>query len=258
MNGERFSVGLKDVTSLEKFIQIKSLLKEEINIDKNVKDTVDNDENIEHLLQDIHFMNCSTEKVALSEDSREVTCHRTGYIIKKAKKRYGSCCNQLLIASPVTSESVEYPYIEILSIGRLTFPSLNLADCVGTAFAILYFSYGAISKYGLPSRFAAEAVLKHVFNSFQTFTCEAHESAGQIFTIANSTIGNIYLKIQRKISTNAVVADRVRSFKKDKKSKYEKQSITNNHFFFFFFNFIFLYFLFFNSSSSCSSCFDLP
>ena len=86
MSGERFSVELKDVTSLEKFIQIKSLLKEDINIDKNVKDTVDNDENIQHLLQDIHFMNCSTENVALSEDSREVTCHITGYITKKAEK----------------------------------------------------------------------------------------------------------------------------------------------------------------------------
>ena len=106
-----------------------------------------------------------------------------------------------------------------MSRGGLTFPSLNLADCVRTAFAILYFSYGAISKYGLPSRLAAEAVLKHVFNSFQTFTCEAHGNAGQIFTIANSTIGNIYLNNQRKISTNAVVADGERSFKKDKKSK---------------------------------------
>ena len=106
-----------------------------------------------------------------------------------------------------------------MSRGGLTFPSLNLADCVWTAFAILYFSYRAISKYGLPSRLAAEAVLKHVFNSFQTFTCEAHGNAGQIFTIANSTIGNIYLNNQRKISTNAVVADGERSFKKDKKSK---------------------------------------
>ena len=65
-----FLVGLKDVTSSEKIVKIKSLLKEEINIGNRVKDTVDNDKSIEYLLQDIDFMNCSTDNVALSEDSR--------------------------------------------------------------------------------------------------------------------------------------------------------------------------------------------
>ena len=54
-------------------------------------------------------------------------------------------------------------------------------------------------------------------NSFQTFICEAHESAGQTFT--NRTIANIYLNNQRKISTDAVVADGVRSFKKRQREK---------------------------------------
>ena len=70
MSRGRFSVGLKDVTSLEKIIKIKSSLKKETDIDNNVKDVVDSNENIKHLLQDIDFMNCSTDNVALSEDSR--------------------------------------------------------------------------------------------------------------------------------------------------------------------------------------------
>ena len=74
-------MGLKNVTSSEKIIKIKSLLKEGID-----KDTVYNDENAEHLLQDIDFMNCSTDNVALSEDSREVGCHIAGYTAKKLKK----------------------------------------------------------------------------------------------------------------------------------------------------------------------------
>ena len=200
----------KDITSSEKIIKIKSLLKQEIDIDNNVKDTVDNKENIEHLLQDIDFINCSTDNVALSEDSREISCHIVGYIAKKLKNRYGSYCKQFLIASPITSESLEYAYIEVLSRGALTVPSLNLANYMSTTFAILDFSYGTISKCGLPSRLAAETVLKHVFNSFQTFTCEVHESGGQTFT--NRTIANIYLNNQRKISTDAVVADGVGSF----------------------------------------------
>ena len=104
-----------------------------------------------------------------------------------------------------------------MPIGGLTVPSLNLANYVSTAFAILDFLYGAISKFGLPSRLAAETVLKHVFNSFQTFTCEAHEIAGQTFI--NRTIANIYLNNQRKMSTDALVADGVISFKKRQREK---------------------------------------
>ena len=99
----------------------------------------------------------------------------------------------------------------------LTVPSLNLANYVSAAFAIQYFSYGALSKCGLPSRLAAETVLKHVFNNFQTFTCEAHENAGQTFT--NRTIANIYLINQRKVSIDAVVADGMRSSKKRQREK---------------------------------------
>ena len=62
-----------------------------------------------------------------------------------------------------------------------------------------------------------QPVLKHVFNSFKTFTCEVHEKGGQAFT--NCTIANIYLNNQKKISTDAVVANRVRSFKKRQKEK---------------------------------------
>ena len=82
MSRGRFLVGLKDVTSLEKIIKIKSLLKKETDIDNNVKDVIDSNENIKHLLQDIDFMNCSTDNVALSEDSREVSCHIARYIAK--------------------------------------------------------------------------------------------------------------------------------------------------------------------------------
>ena len=86
MSRGRFLVGLKDVTSLEKIIKIKSLLKKETDIDNNVKDVIDSNENIKHLLQDIDFMNCSTDNVALSEDSREVSCHIARYIAKTEKK----------------------------------------------------------------------------------------------------------------------------------------------------------------------------
>ena len=88
---------------------------------------------------------------------------------------------------------------------------------MSTAFALLDFSYRAISKCGLPLQLAEETVLKHVFNSFETFTYETHGSAGQTFT--NHTIANIYLNNQRKISTDAEVANGVRSFKKRQRKR---------------------------------------
>ena len=84
-------------------------------------------------------MSCSPENVYLSEDSREVSCHIAGYIAKKLKKRFGSCCTQFLIAGPITNKSPDYPYIKILSRGALTVISLHLANYVSTAFAILDF-----------------------------------------------------------------------------------------------------------------------
>ena len=82
---------------------------------------------------------------------------------------------------------------------------------MSTTFAILHFLYGAISKFGLPSRLAVE-----------TFTCEAHEIAGQTFT--NHTIANIYLNNQRKMSTDALVAG-VISFKKRQSEKQIREAI---------------------------------
>ena len=48
-------------------------MKEEIDIDNSVKDTGDDEENIEDLLKGIDFMKCSTDNIALSEDSQEVS-----------------------------------------------------------------------------------------------------------------------------------------------------------------------------------------
>ena len=76
-------------------------------------------------------------------------------------------------------------------IGELTtFLSTNLVNYVCTAFAVLKFVGDLIAKSGLPVRKAAERVLIHCFQSFETFACTTHKAiAGKI---TNSTAVNIY------------------------------------------------------------------
>ena len=72
MTGGRFLVGLQDVTLSERIIMIKSLLKEDLDIDNaKVKNTNDY-ETTNRLLSHTGIMSCSPEHISLSDDSREV------------------------------------------------------------------------------------------------------------------------------------------------------------------------------------------
>ena len=52
---------------------------------------------------------------------------------------------------------------------------------------------------------------------FEPYTCCDHESSGNIF--ANKMIVNIYCNNARKISSDSVVKDRVKGFKKRQRDK---------------------------------------
>ena len=82
MSGGRFLVGLRDVTSSEKIIKIKSLLKEDLDIDKVKVDNTNDDEATSRLLSHTSIVQ---EHLSLSDDSRELAVHIAGYIAKKLK-----------------------------------------------------------------------------------------------------------------------------------------------------------------------------
>ena len=130
---------------------------------------VEHDENIKTLLPHVDLSHCSDEMVTLSEDSREVGIYITGYVPKKMKERFGSCCNRLLTGDS-GAENPDFSYLQILSRAALTIPSTNLANYVCATFAILEFVDDLITKSGLTVRIATEHVLIHSFQSFQTFT----------------------------------------------------------------------------------------
>ena len=131
MSGGRFLVGLREATSSEKIIKLKTLLKDNIDIRNIMNSNVEHDENIQTLLHYVDLSHCSDEMVTLSEDSRELGIYRAGYIAKKKKmkERFGDCCNGLLTGGSRV-ESPDFSYVQILSRGGLTIPSTNLVNYV--------------------------------------------------------------------------------------------------------------------------------
>ena len=127
MSGGRFLVGLREATSSEKIIKLKTLLKDDIDISNIMDSNVEHDENIETLLHHVDLSRCSDEMVTLSEDSREVGIYIAGYVAKKLKERFGDCCNGLLTGDS-GAENPGFLYVIILSRGGLTIPSTNLVN----------------------------------------------------------------------------------------------------------------------------------
>ena len=92
MTGRKFLEGLRDVTSSEKIIKIKSLLKEDLEIDNVKVKNANDDKTTTTLLSHTGTVSCSPEHLSLSDDNRDAAVHIAGYIAKKLKKRLVNCC----------------------------------------------------------------------------------------------------------------------------------------------------------------------
>ena len=62
--------------------------------------------------------------------------------------------------------------------------------------------------------------LFHILNSFESFTCQEHKEKRQKF--ANRAVINIYFNNKRKLSTDSVMKDKIKTFKKDKEKNNSK------------------------------------
>ena len=111
MSDVRFLVGLREATSSEKIIKLKTLLKDDTDISNIMDSNVEHDENIKTLLHHVDLSRCPDEMITLSEDSREVAIYIAGYVAEKLKERFGDCCNGLF-----TSDSgADFSYVQFLS-----------------------------------------------------------------------------------------------------------------------------------------------
>ena len=62
--------------------------------------------------------------------------------------------------------------------------------------------------------------LFHILNSFESFTCQEHKEKGQKFAIR--AVISICFNNKRKLSTDSVMKDKVKTFKKDKEKNNSK------------------------------------
>ena len=211
MSGGRFLVGLKDVSSSEKILKIKSLVKEGFDINDSVKVDQKTDEELEKFKRSVNHIIIDSDRIRLSDETKEISDNVGGYIAKKLTGIYKGCCENLL-----TGSNEDAHYINLLSRGGLKVPSAGLGNYVAHGFAILHAATDLIRNSDLPSRVAGEELLKRTLHA-EGFVCAKHEKTA--CTRTNRIITNVFLNNQRKRTTDSVVKDKVVAFKKSKRSK---------------------------------------
>ena len=116
MIGSRFLVGLKDTICSEKILKINCFLKEDIDIDEEIKISCPGEMEIMKLKIDIDSLGISLDTLMLSPDSREVAVHIAGYTAKRYLKiiKSSSCC-KIHIMGSIDIENPGHEYLIILN-----------------------------------------------------------------------------------------------------------------------------------------------
>ena len=215
MSGGRFLVSLKDVAHSEKILKIKSILKESLDLEDHIEQGKDYQQEISKRISSVESkLGDGIDFFQLSEDSLEVSDYIAGYIAMKLGKTNTGCCNNRLFQNDVCNQ--DSSYLNILSRGGLKTPSQDLSAHVAHGFAILDECAKDMRNSTVPSRKAGENLL-HRFLPANTLACDHHKNS--IYSYTNRIITNVFFNNQRKRTTESVVNDRIKSFKKLKREK---------------------------------------
>ena len=131
MSGGRFMIALRQVLCSEKILQMKSLLKENLNLwELGVRP----EDNVLNITENVEFHN-DFDEIDLADDSKEVATYIAGYITKNLLKN-STCelCRNILSDDQV---SVGIEYTNLLSRGGVRLPTNSLATYVCRSFAKL-------------------------------------------------------------------------------------------------------------------------
>ena len=148
MSGGRFLIGLREVTTSERILATKSLLKESILIwNYDVRPTENEPAKLEDFKEELNKFAGHLESCTLDDNAREVSAVVAGYAAKKLTKRCQCAdCELLLTAFDTQLVLKDFDYLSKLSRGGLTIPLVDLAHYVSKAFAMLDTANGAILK----------------------------------------------------------------------------------------------------------------
>ena len=188
MSGGCFLAGLHEVKSSEKKLQIKSLMKEDINYwELNLKP-----ESSQDLLFEVDFEN-DFQEIDLDNESKEVATYIAGFIMKKLPKKFiCSQCEALLNHEKVT---ICIEYTNLLSRGGLQLPGKSLASYISHSFAKLDLGQENLFLNADSIRCAARKFLK--CGGETVFMCPQHFNNAIIFI--NNIITNIYFNNKQMI-----------------------------------------------------------
>ena len=212
MSGGRFLVSAKDISTSEKILRIKSLLKENIDIDEAVKIPDDATEETRNFLSTVESFIRDSQSIQLSDDSRQVSDYIAGHIAYKAKSICEDCCYYQLVGP---NDDTEKSYLSLVSRGGLVVPSESLSIVVAQGFALLDACSEIIRTSNLSSRKAGESILGSFLCEDEIMDCEQHNA--KVSHLMSRIIINIFFNNQRKRTSESVVKDRVAAFKKLKR-----------------------------------------
>ena len=211
MSGGRFLVSLREVSSSERILTFRSLLKAGINAweDAEGEKTAQQEE---EFLQELQQNEEKILNLSLSESSCEVAEIVAGYIGAKLHCRL-SCqdCEKLIIKQ--NNDNVS-EYFDSLSRGGLTVPSGDLADFVCSSFAILDFTDALMHSTSV--RKLSESCLEK-FAPQSEFCCKQHENLGRKFAI--KMIVNVFYNNKQKLTCDNVRKETVKEFKRRQRNK---------------------------------------
>ena len=143
-------------------MKIKCLLKEDIDIDEEIKISCPGEMEIMKLKPDIDSLGVSLDTLMLSPGSREVGVHIAGYTAKKyLKKIKSSSCCKMHITGSIDIENLYHEYLIILNRGGLTISSPNLVNYVCNAFTVLSATENVLINQ---SRLTRKMLLKKLFH----------------------------------------------------------------------------------------------
>lgn len=200
----------------ERILACRSLIMEDVNFwEEDLKP--DNPcDNVQKLMQEVARLQIEIQESSLDDDSREVATTIAGYISKKLQTR-SKCtsCSKMLIADKDGIENDKY--LNILSRGRMTVPSTDLADFVDDCFAILDYISPLLVEHKITN---VRDVCSRILNRYgpkAAFVCEDHVAWGMKF--ASKPIINIFFNNKEKLCLDTVRKDAVAEFKALKRSK---------------------------------------
>ena len=147
----------------------------------------------------------------MSDDTRGVGIYISGYIAKNIKDRFEDCRIEYAVWEIKVGDA-DSANLKIISRGGLTVPSYSLSNYVCKAFSQIDYFNEIINKSDIQARTACEYTLINMLDSYQSISCLNHERKIELFV--SRVIPNIILNNKRKLSTEFVPDDTIKSFKK--------------------------------------------